>query len=285
MRVDVNGHFSMEKYSHSLQLEANNTVVSDDDDEMRKFKGTASISRQIFPQRLFTVLADSKLSDTIAWLPHGRSFVIIRPDVFSEQILPKYFPSNDTRSSTKYPSFTRKLNRWGFRQATRGPDTGAFHHPLFRRDQVELCRNMVCQKSRKRRNTKSQPKVAPVEPMVISPKTPTATPTAPPTPTNAAPTTLTAKSLAFLSANSTVRSASTMSQVSVDDKSVSSNMFPVASTALSITSAPSVPLLPKDPELVAKALKEREEREKLNVFRSILYDAYLQALKFQEIKR
>jgi DNA replication protein DnaD len=36
----------------------------------------------------------------------------------------------------------------GFRQATRGPDTGAFHHPLFRRDKPELCVEMVCQRSR-----------------------------------------------------------------------------------------------------------------------------------------
>ena len=281
MRVDVSQNVGIKEYSHSVQHEANNTVVSDDDDEMRKIKGAASFSRQIFPERLFTVLADSKLSDTIAWLPHGRSFVIIRPDVFSEQILPIYFPSNDTRSSTKYPSFTRKLNRWGFRQATRGPDTGAFHHPLFRRDQFELCRNMVCQKSRKRSNTKPPPQDAPVGPLLISPKNPAV----PPTPTNVHPTTLTAKSLAFLSANSTVRPVSTLSQVSLDDKSISSNALPVSSTALSITPALMVPLLPKDPLLVAKVLKEREDREKLNLFRSVLYDNYLQALKSHEIKR
>ena len=43
----------------------------------------------------------------------------------------------------------------GFRQATRGPDTGAFHHPLFRRDQPHLCLDMVCQRSR---NSSKQPK-------------------------------------------------------------------------------------------------------------------------------
>ena len=111
---------------------------------------TPRCTREIFPQRLMAILADSTLSDIVSWLPHGRSFVIIRPDVFSEQVLPKYFPSTDSRSSTKYPSFTRKLNRWGFRQATRGPDTGAFHHALFRKDQPHLCLDMVCQKSRKR---------------------------------------------------------------------------------------------------------------------------------------
>ena len=66
----------------------------------------------IFPQKLHSVLNDSSLSDIITWLPHGRSFVIIRPDVFAEKVMPTYFPSPDARTSTKYPSFTRKLNRW-----------------------------------------------------------------------------------------------------------------------------------------------------------------------------
>jgi HSF-type DNA-binding len=106
--------------------------------------------KEIFPQRLMMILDDPTLSDIVTWLPHGRSFVIVRPDVFTDQVLPKYLPPVDARSSTKYPSFTRKLNRWGFRQATRGPDTGAFHHPLFRRDQPHLCLEMVCQRSRDR---------------------------------------------------------------------------------------------------------------------------------------
>ena len=47
------------------------------------------------------------------------------------------------------PHRLRKLNRWGFRQASRGPEAGAFCHDLFQRDAPELCRGMVCQKSRK----------------------------------------------------------------------------------------------------------------------------------------
>lgn len=70
------------------------------------------VSKEIFPSRLMAILNDASLTDIVAWLPHGRSFVIIRPDVFTEQVLPKYLPPADARSSTKYPSFTRKLNRW-----------------------------------------------------------------------------------------------------------------------------------------------------------------------------
>jgi hypothetical protein len=68
--------------------------------------------KEIFPQKLIEILADKSLSDIVSWLPHGRSFVIIRPDRFCEQVLPLYLPPVDSRGSTKYPSFTRKLNRW-----------------------------------------------------------------------------------------------------------------------------------------------------------------------------
>lgn len=73
---------------------------------------SSSSKREIFPQRLLAVLGDSSLTDIISWLPHGRSFVIIRPDVFTDEIMPKHFPPMDARASSKYPSFTRKLNRW-----------------------------------------------------------------------------------------------------------------------------------------------------------------------------
>jgi len=89
-------------------------VVSDEEESVRKPKKESSSNpkREIFPQRLMAILADSSLSEVISWLPHGRSFVIIRPDVLTEQVLPKYLPPVDARSGTKYPSFTRKLNRW-----------------------------------------------------------------------------------------------------------------------------------------------------------------------------
>jgi HSF-type DNA-binding len=71
----------------------------------------AANNKEIFPCRLMAILNDPTLSDVVAWLPHGRSFVVLRPDIFTEQVLPKYVPSVDSRAA-KYPSFTRKVNRW-----------------------------------------------------------------------------------------------------------------------------------------------------------------------------
>jgi HSF-type DNA-binding len=93
------------------------SVVSDNDDDSTnralKFSlSSDSAKREMFPHKLMAILNDPTLSEIVSWLPHGRSFVIIRPDVFTDKVLPQYLPPLDSRSSTKYPSFTRKLNRW-----------------------------------------------------------------------------------------------------------------------------------------------------------------------------
>jgi hypothetical protein len=87
-------------------------VVSDEEDRKKLASRSINSKRVIFPQQLLSILSDTSLSDVVTWLPHGRSFVIVRPDVFTEEVLPKYLPPVDARASTKYPSFTRKLNRW-----------------------------------------------------------------------------------------------------------------------------------------------------------------------------
>jgi hypothetical protein len=110
---------------HAISLIPTTTqpaLIYDDDDRagintdaMNEQITNASIKnskKDIFPRKLLEILSDSALTDIVSWLPHGRSFVIIRPDLFCDQVLPKYLPPVDSRGSTKYPSFTRKLNRW-----------------------------------------------------------------------------------------------------------------------------------------------------------------------------
>ena len=270
-------------------------VVSDDDataDGSMITSKPCKSAREIFPERLMAILSDPSLSDTIAWLPHGRSFVIIRPDVFAEQVLPKYLPSTDPRASTKYPSFTRKLNRWGFRQATRGPDAGAFHHPLFRRDEPERCLDMVCQKTRKR-------SVKSTESLVEHKKT--AESALPPkkrkvhSPNQSPP--LTSEALQTLGKSHRIVSSATLSTVSADDQSISSNTTvsaPSSPTTIATTvnnaplhimatrpTAALSPLVSTDPALVASSLKAREDMERLSAAKAMLFDAYIKALHGQ----
>ena len=89
-----------------------------------------------FPLKLMQVLSDKQYSHIITWMPSGRSFVIIRPSAFVNDILPKHF------KSAQYASFTRKLARWGFNRCEEG--TGEFYHPQFRKGRVDLAEKMAC---------------------------------------------------------------------------------------------------------------------------------------------
>lgn len=113
---------------HTLDLPAaddgaGNTasLVSYDDDLQQRQQpedinndNSSNQSKEIFPQRLLAILSEPSLTDVISWLPNGRSFVILRPDVLAEEILPKYLPPAEygRGGTVKYLSFTRKLNRW-----------------------------------------------------------------------------------------------------------------------------------------------------------------------------
>jgi hypothetical protein len=70
------------------------------------------------------VVSDESTNDVISWLPHGKGFIIYKKKKFASDVLPKAF------KQSKYTSFTRKLNRWGFTRVTRGPETGAYYHKV-----------------------------------------------------------------------------------------------------------------------------------------------------------
>eukprot|EP00526_Cylindrotheca_closterium_P009350 CAMPEP_0113609668 /NCGR_PEP_ID=MMETSP0017_2-20120614/4618_1 /TAXON_ID=2856 /ORGANISM="Cylindrotheca closterium" /LENGTH=426 /DNA_ID=CAMNT_0000518509 /DNA_START=19 /DNA_END=1299 /DNA_ORIENTATION=- /assembly_acc=CAM_ASM_000147 len=115
------------------KIESESKLLKDLDDEAPK----------TFPQILMEILNNEEESDTIAWLPHGRSFIIYKKKRFAAHTLPKFF------KATKFTSFTRKLNRWGFTRVTRGPEMGSYYHKLFLRDESNLCLRMSSHSSSK----------------------------------------------------------------------------------------------------------------------------------------
>lgn len=68
------------------------------------------------------ILTDENNVEIIAWLPHGNGFIIHKKRKFADDILPKFF------KASKFTSFTRKLNRWGFSRVPRGPECGSYFH-------------------------------------------------------------------------------------------------------------------------------------------------------------
>mmetsp|Transcript_28725 Transcript_28725/g.77790 ORF Transcript_28725/g.77790 Transcript_28725/m.77790 type:complete len:473 (-) Transcript_28725:625-2043(-) len=92
-----------------------------------------------FPWKLHRILddADAKgFDDIISWVPSDNGFKVYKPKVFDTDIMPKYF------NHTKYKSFQRQLNMWGFDRVGSGPYKGAYLHRYFIRGKPELCDSM-----------------------------------------------------------------------------------------------------------------------------------------------
>lgn len=89
-----------------------------------------------FPVKLHRILSNPEYSDFISWLPHGRSWRVLKPKAFEEKIVPRYF------RHTKYASFMRQVNGWGFKRMTQGPDHNSYYHELFLRGLPHLCLKM-----------------------------------------------------------------------------------------------------------------------------------------------
>ena len=82
-----------------------------------------------FPLKLYEMLESVEpdgYADIVSWQPHGRCFVVHKPDEF-KSILPRYF------KLSKVASFQRQLNLYGFIRLTRGSDKGGYYNELFLR--------------------------------------------------------------------------------------------------------------------------------------------------------
>jgi hypothetical protein len=100
---------------------------------------------QQFPRRLYTMLdsesnhneeatsqAGKDCEPVIQWSESGQAFRIIDTDKFSNDVLPKYF------RTSKFSSFQRNLNLYGFSKVRKGPDTDMYAHPSFLQGHPEL---------------------------------------------------------------------------------------------------------------------------------------------------
>ena len=92
-----------------------------------------------FPSLLHRMLNDVEalgLSDAVSWSPHGRAFAVHNPRIFAERVLPLFF------RQTRYTSFQRQLNLYGYLRLSRGDDAGGYYHELFLRGRPELVARM-----------------------------------------------------------------------------------------------------------------------------------------------
>ena len=163
----------------------------------------------------------------------------------------------------------------GFRQATRGPDTGSFHHPLFRRDMPHLCLDMECQRSKDRtksgkkktacttNNNKSAENEKKIAPLTKESLEAIATTTADGEPKKPATVSVTEESRSLESISNEDACSETRSDTS-----------PMKRLPQGPISA--------DAKLVASILKKRDDQERLNVAKAMLYEAYKKAVQGEQ---
>lgn len=89
-----------------------------------------------FPSKLYAMLEDAEsqgFTYIVSWQPGGRSFNVYDQQYFSNSIMQGYF------SQTKFKSFQRQLNIYGWKKVQLGPNKGGYEHKHFVRGQPELC--------------------------------------------------------------------------------------------------------------------------------------------------
>lgn len=75
--------------------------------KMKKSHSDKKKRAKSFPEKLMQAMMEYGDEEAVAWLPDGKSFVIVNPDLFCNEILSKVF------KESKYASFVRKLHRYG----------------------------------------------------------------------------------------------------------------------------------------------------------------------------
>lgn len=82
----------------------------------------SKIEDMSFSQKVHHILSQKEYASFICWCAHGRSFKIHVPKIFEQQICSKYF------GHSRYSSFLRLLNNYGFKHITQGPDRNCYYH-------------------------------------------------------------------------------------------------------------------------------------------------------------
>ncbi|CAB9497347.1 HSF-type DNA-binding [Seminavis robusta] len=99
-----------------------------------------------FPDKIRCLLDNRVAPEALWWMPDGDA-IAINKKLFIDQLLVTHFRGN------KFPSITRKLNRWGFRRIEEDkepPGAMAYAHELFHRNYPERLRLMIREEDKKR---------------------------------------------------------------------------------------------------------------------------------------
>jgi hypothetical protein len=105
-----------------------------------------------FPGKLYRLLAEVERKGNthiVSFTPDEKAFMIHDRDAFMNDVAPKYF------RQSRFTSFVRQLNLYGFGRLSYGPNRGAFAHPHFLRGRPEMVSEI--QRSPQGRKIRIQP--------------------------------------------------------------------------------------------------------------------------------
>jgi hypothetical protein len=94
---------------------------------------------KVFPLKLHFLLEQAEkegFDHIVSWVNDGASFKVHDSKAFLEKVMPNYF------SQSKYESFRRQLNLYGFRRISKGSDMGVYYHQFFMRSEPSLCHSI-----------------------------------------------------------------------------------------------------------------------------------------------
>ena len=92
-------HSAMMKNYHCDDHDEDEIMMGKKDEEHCVDRTTS----RIFPVILHQILSSPEYSELIAWLPHGRSWCILKPKAFEQEVIPHFF------RHSKYSSFMRQV--------------------------------------------------------------------------------------------------------------------------------------------------------------------------------
>lgn len=111
-----------------------------------------------FPWKLHALLEEAEregFTTVVSWVQGGAAFKVHDSDAFVSRLMPNFF------DQSKYESFRRQLNLYGFSRITRGSNKGFISHPYFVRNNRMLCR-YITRKGKEEGSTK-QPCTEPTD--------------------------------------------------------------------------------------------------------------------------
>jgi hypothetical protein len=112
--------------------------VTDEQDPLAG--GLSGLPFVSFPLKLHDMLdaaRDEGFESIVSWLPDAvNGFKVHIPHAFVTHVMPRFF------RQTKYKSFQRQLNLWGFDGAKCGPGNCGYMHTCFVRGNPSLCSHM-----------------------------------------------------------------------------------------------------------------------------------------------